>query len=190
MDNFNNRIMDDMHDSTTDAIMDSITTITMPDDMANALLENCMNIKHSKKLLFRYSKLIAAALVLAFSMVICTTSYAAYNLYQTRHLVVFFEYGIEQEKLDDIGRKINAIPGVASIHFENADDAWASFQEQFFTEDMQDLFSENPLKDSFNYDITIKLDANTEEIREQIEAMDGVRRVKNYNELKDAENMY
>lgn len=166
----------------------AVTAITMPEEMAGQLLENCRNARHSKNLLFRYSRLIAAALIAVLSVSVCSTSYAAYNLYQTRNLKVFFEYDISQEKLENIGKEINAIPGVYSIRFESADEAWTNFQKEYLSEGMYDLFPENPLKNSFNYHITLKLDADTEEIKEQIGQLDGVRRINDLNELKEIGN--
>ena len=49
------------------------------------------------------------------------------------------------------------------------------------------MFEENPLKDSFNYRVTVKLDADTKEIRGCIEQICGVRRVNDLSEMKQME---
>ena len=45
-------------------------------------------------------------------------------------------------------------------------------------------FDENPLADSFNYKLTVELSANTKEVREAIENVEGVRMVSDLSELK------
>lgn len=59
----------------------------------------------------------------------------------------------------------------------------------FLPEDIAVQFTENPLKDSSNYSVTVKLDADTAAIREQITKPDGVRLVNDRNELREAEKM-
>ncbi len=166
----------------------AVTGITMPDRMADALLTDCLQAKHTKNFRFRHSKLIAAALAVVISMAVSTTSYAAYNLYQTKNLTVFFDYGITQEQIDAIGQELSGISGLYSLRFKSGDEAWMEFQKQYLTEDAAALFTENPLKDSASYCVTVKLDADTKALREQIEQIDGVRLVNDLNELREAEN--
>ena len=166
----------------------AVTGITMPDQMADELLTNCLQTKHTKNIRFRHSRLIAAALAVVISTAVSTTSYAAYNLYQTKNLMVFFDYGISQEQIDAIGKELSGISGLYSLRFKSGDDAWADFQRQYLTEDIAAQFTENPLKDSSSYCVTVKLDADTKAIREQIEQLDGVRLVNDLNELKKAED--
>ena len=52
---------------------------------------------------------------------------------------------------------------------------------------MWDSFSENPLQNSSNYRVAVRLDADTAQIRELIEQLDGVRRIKDLKELEESE---
>lgn len=175
------------HTGVEKELSDAVTALAMPGAMADELLENCVHARHSRNILFRHSKLIAAALLIVLSTTLCTTTYAAYDLYQTKNLAVFFDYNISQAEIDAIGKEIRALPGVSSIRFESADEAWASFRETYLTDELAGMFEENPLKDSFNYRVTVKLDADTKEIRGRIEQICGVRRVNDLSEMKQME---
>jgi Cell division protein len=186
MNNINNGMIQNTAISEKD-LNHAVTGITMPEQMADALLADCLHAKHTRNFLFRYSRLIAAALAVIIFTAVGTTSYAAYNLYQTKNLMVFFDYGISQEQIDAIGQELSAISGLYSLWFKSGDDAWIDFQQQYLTEDIAAQFTENPLKDSSSYCVTVKLNADTNTLREQIEQIDGVRLVNDLNELKEAE---
>ncbi len=185
MDNLNNRTY---RDTTAEKdLRDAVQAVTMPVGMAGELLEGCKNAAHSRKFLFRHSKLIAVALLLTFTMAIGTTSYAAYHLYRTKNLAVFFDYGISSERIDAIGEELLTIPGISSVRFISGDEAWETFRAECLPEDMWDSFSENPLQNSSNYRVAVRLDADTAQIRELIEQLDGVRRIKDLKELEESE---
>ncbi|MDE6204295.1 MAG: permease-like cell division protein FtsX, partial [Lachnospiraceae bacterium] len=86
-----------------------------------------------------------------------------------------------------IGDELNNIPGIYSVRFVSADEAWNDFQRSFFSdmdEDITASFTENPLKDSFNYDVIVELNADTKAVRDQIAQLDGVRHISNLKEEK------
>ena len=45
-------------------------------------------------------------------------------------VTVFFEKGIEQDKIDEIGKEIKKRPEVAKYDFVSADEAWKDFQKE------------------------------------------------------------
>ena len=47
-------------------------------------------------------------------------------------VTVFFEKGIEQDKIDEIGKEIKKRPEVAKYDFVSADEAWKDFQKEYF----------------------------------------------------------
>lgn len=171
----------------TNHLKDTIETITMPEEMQDKLLENCLGTRHSGNVLFRHSRLAAAAVIAVLLTAVGSTSYAAYDLYQVKNLKVFFETGISQERIDEIGDELNNIPGIYSVRFVSADEAWNDFQRSFFSDMEEDIgaaFTENPLKDSFNYDVIVELQADTKAVRNRIAGLDGVRRVTDLKEEK------
>lgn len=161
-----------------------VQKITMPEQMAENLMHDCMNLKQTGRAgaaLLKRTRLTAAAIMAALLVGISSTSYAAYHIYQIKNLNVFFDSDITQERIDEIGREINDISGVYSVRFVNADEAWETFQKTYL-EDMDDLavqFSENPLKDSYSYRVKVKLDSNTDVVRDLLEQLAGVRLVSN-----------
>lgn len=177
--------MDNMNKQWKKEINDAVTALIMPDGMADELLESSLQTRHSKKILFRHSKLAAAVLLTVFCATLCTTSYAAYDLYQTKNVRVFFNYDITPEEIDAAGRELRSIPGISNIRFVSGEDAWEEFRSAYLTEELSDMFEENPLAGASNYEIAIKLDADTQAIREQIECINGIRKVSNLYELKD-----
>lgn len=109
------------------------------------------------------------------------TCYAAYHIYQTKHLTVFFEKGVSQADIEEIGKKLdsmNAFSGVElQIEYVSADQAWEDFCSEYFDDSFLQKFDDNPLKDSANYQVTVKLFSDTENVRKQIERIPGVRKV-------------
>ena len=47
-------------------------------------------------------------------------------------VTVFFDEGMTQEQIDEIGQQIQARPEVAAIEYVSADDAWESFKKVYF----------------------------------------------------------
>lgn len=121
----------------------------------------------------------AAGLVLALSCV-GMTAHASYTLYQSTHLRVFFERGVDQQQIDRLGDEIRRTDGVAACRYVNADEAWKDFQEEYLTSELAEAFEENPLADSYNYEIRITLDADAERIKEALSELEGVRSVSGF----------
>lgn len=165
-----------------------VKNITMPDKMADELLENCISQRPARSSLLLRSRLAAAAIALALLAGISTTSYAAYNLYQVKNVDVFFEADISAEQLAAIGEKLNAISGIYSVRYVSADEAWDTFKLQYLDDGLAEQFTENPLKDSASYRVTIRLDADTEQVRDLISQLEGVRKVTNLYESRELSN--
>lgn len=162
-----------------------VKNITMPSQMADELLENCTRQKPAHSSLLKRSKLAAAAIAIALLTGVSTTSYAAYNLYQLKNVDVFFETDISEEQFDDIGKALSAMDGIYSFRYVSADEAWDTFKADYLDElSLGDQFTENPLKDSASYRVVIRLDADTEQVREQISELEGVRKISNQYESR------
>ena len=121
----------------------------------------------------------AAGLVLALSCV-GMTAHASYTLYQNTHLRVFFEGDVDEEQVDKIGEEIRKIDGVAVCRFVGSDEAWESFQNEYLTPELSAAFEENPLVDSYNYEIRITLDADAGQVKEALSELEGVRKVSGF----------
>ena len=67
-------------------------------------------------------------------------------------VTVFFDQGIEETRIQEIGDMIARRPEVSDIRFISAEQAWESFKQEYLGE-YADGFTENPLADSANYEI-------------------------------------
>lgn len=158
--------------------------ITMPPELADTLLHNCGAAQVRRFPYTRYSRL-AMALIAAFAILLTgSTSYAAYNIYQEKNLAVFMDPSLSQSEIDRIGGELIQIPGIASCHFVSGDEAWMEFRTQYLDDDIAGAFTENPLKDSFNYRLSVRLNADTQAVRDEISHIDGVRLVQDLSELE------
>lgn len=98
-------------------------------------------------------------------------------------VTVFFDEGIEDARILEIGNAINARPEVASekTKFVSAEEAWAGFRDEYLGE-YADGFTENPLANSANYEIYLNDVSQQNSLVEYLQSLEGVRRV-NYSQV-------
>lgn len=96
-------------------------------------------------------------------------------------VTVFFDDGLSDERVQEIGNMILAHTAVDHTVFVSADEAWDSFKTEYLGE-YADGFTENPLADSENYQIYMNDVSRQAELVAYLESIDGVRRV-NKSEL-------
>ena len=97
--------------------------------------------------------------------------------------------GITQSEIDEIGKELNRLGDCAEVKLQmeyvNANQAWETFCNEYFDDDLKEEFDDNPLKDSANYQIIIKFFSDTNNVRKQIENIQGVRMVVDQSESID-----
>ncbi|MBQ8598130.1 MAG: permease-like cell division protein FtsX [Lachnospiraceae bacterium] len=91
-------------------------------------------------------------------------------------VTVFFDEGISQEKIEEIGVLIDKRPEVAKKNFISADEAWESFKTEYLGE-YADGFTENPLADSASYEIYLSDVSMQPALVSYLEGVDGIRTV-------------
>ncbi len=95
-------------------------------------------------------------------------------------VTVFFEKGITDDKLKDIGDKITAREEVYYYTHTTAEQAWANYQKEYF-KDYEDLAlgfaDDNPLADSASYEIYLSNLSKQDELVEYLKTLDGIRSV-------------
>ena len=91
-------------------------------------------------------------------------------------VTVFFDEGIDDARIQEIGDLIQKRPEVAAINFISAEEAWETFSEQYLGE-YKDGFTENPLEDSANYQIYLNDVSMQSALVTYLESLDGVRQV-------------
>lgn len=98
-------------------------------------------------------------------------------------VTVFFDEGLEDARIKEIGDLINARPEVAGekTNFVSAEEAWESFKDEYLGE-YADGFTDNPLANSANYEIYLNDISQQDSLVEYLQNLEGVRRV-NYSQV-------
>ena len=89
---------------------------------------------------------------------------------------VFFDDGLEDSRIQEIGEMILKRPEVSDINFVSAEEAWESFKTEYLG-DYADGFTENPLADSANYEVYLNDVSMQSALVTWLESLDGVRLV-------------
>lgn len=186
-------------------IMQIKNSLTMPSGMAETLkaavtvsgnhhedcrrFSPCTRSANSRVCSARYRGVYAAAALFCIFAVGSTS--LAYNVYQEKQLAVFMEPDLSHAEIDCIGQKITGIDGISSCQYINGDRAWEEFKAAYFTDEngreMTELIGdikENPLADSFNYRVSVHINADTQTVREQIGRLPGVRKITTVREAE------
>lgn len=90
-------------------------------------------------------------------------------------VTVFFDEGLEDEKIAQIGELISKRSEVREMNYVSADEAWETFRQDLG--EYGEGFAENPLKDSSNYEIYLNEIEDQNSLVEYIESIEGVRMV-------------
>ncbi len=90
-------------------------------------------------------------------------------------VTVFFDEGLSDDKIAQIGDLITKRSEVREVSFVSADEAWESFKQDLgeYAEGIID----NPLKDSANYEIYLNKIEDQNSLVNYLESLDGVREV-------------
>ena len=91
-------------------------------------------------------------------------------------VTVFFDEGISDDRIQQIGDEIQKRPEVYKINFISADEAWDSFKEEYLGE-YADGFTENPLENSASYEIYLNDVSMQPALVSFLEGLDGIREV-------------
>lgn len=95
-------------------------------------------------------------------------------------ITVFFKEDATQEQKTDIGEQLSNADGVLEVHYISAEEAWESFQDDYFkgSKDAAEGFkNDNPLANSDNYEVYMEDVSKQKEVVEFAEGLQGVREV-------------
>lgn len=94
-------------------------------------------------------------------------------------ITVFFDEGISETRIQDIGKDIEKRTEVREIIFVSAEEAWESFKVDYFkgNEEFAEGFSDNPLANSANFEIYLKDVSQQSGLVNYLKSIDGVRSV-------------
>ena len=99
------------------------------------------------------------------------------NAEQGVNVTVFFDKGLEDTRIQEIGEMIVRRTEVSNVHFVSADEAWESFKKDYLGE-YADGFTENPLVNSANYEVYLSDVSMQSALVTYLESIPGVRRVR------------
>ena len=95
-------------------------------------------------------------------------------------VTVFFDEGMTQEQIDEIGQQIQARPEVAAVEYVSADDAWESFKKVYFegNESVAESFAgDNPLVNESSYSIYMNDVSMQQSLVDYLQSLEGIRKV-------------
>jgi len=98
------------------------------------------------------------------------------NAEQGVSVTVFFQEGLEDSRIQEIGEMIARRTEVSNVHFVSAEEAWESFKTEYLGE-YADGFTENPLADSANYQIYLNDVSMQPALVTYLESVEGIRQV-------------
>ena len=94
-------------------------------------------------------------------------------------VTVYFDEGITQEQIDDIGYQISTRSEASEYRYISADEAWEYYKEVWFKgrEELAEGFMENPLAGSSSYEVKLSDVSKQDELCKFLEGLSGVRQV-------------
>lgn len=105
------------------------------------------------------------------------------NTEGTVGITVFFEAGMDKNKITAIGNQIKAREEVKEVKFISAEEAWEEAKKEYFG-DLQELAegfeADNPLANSSSYTVYLKDLVDQDKVVDWLKSIDGVRKV-NYS---------
>lgn len=102
---------------------------------------------------------------------------------KTVGITVFFDDGLSEEEILDIGEKITQNPHVSSATYKSAEQTWEEYKKEYLSEELSETFGDdNPLENSASYSVTTTSLDYQAEVADYIKGLKGVRQV---NSAKD-----
>ncbi|MDD6102131.1 MAG: permease-like cell division protein FtsX [Clostridiales bacterium] len=97
---------------------------------------------------------------------------------------VFFNPGIADERVTEIGEIISDIDGVSSCQFMSAEDTWEYYKKEYLTEELAETFADdNPLEDSMSYTVFFR------DIDKQINAVEQIKKIAGVRKVNDSRDV-
>ncbi len=108
------------------------------------------------------------------------------NVEEVVSFTVFFEEGLSDERIEEIGNLIRGREDVAEINFISAEEAWETYQKENFQDKADELlagYPENPLANSMNYEVFPTDVSKQEALKQYIQSIPGVRKINSLDEV-------
>ena len=102
-------------------------------------------------------------------------------------IVVFLDEDATEKQLENIEKMLKAREEVLEVKYISAEEAWESFQKDYFGEDVDAAagFEDNPLQNSDNFEVYMKDIAKQADLVKYAEGLNGVRKVNKSEQVAD-----
>lgn len=121
-----------------------------------------------------------ASCIFLFGMFYCIVVNVEYSVKEAQSgvaVTVFFDEGLADERIQEIGANIMSRPEVSEVKFVSSDEAWESFKGDYLGEYADGYEGDNPLEGSENYEIYLNDVSKQPELVEYLTNVDGIREV-------------
>lgn len=115
-----------------------------------------------------------------FYAIIVNFQYMVSEAEKTVCVTVFFDEGITEEQIEEIGESAGKRAEVSEVVYTSAEQAWEEFKEEYFadTPDLAEGFKDdNPLANSANYQVYLNDVSMQPALVTYLQSLDGVRQV-------------
>jgi cell division transport system permease protein len=115
-----------------------------------------------------------------FYIIIVNFSATVRSIEEGVSVTVFFDQGLADADIAEIGDKIEARPEVGECEFVSAEEAWQEYKSVYFEgrEELAEGFTENPLANSAHYQVYLSDVSMQDVLVRYLEDLPGVREVK------------
>ncbi|MBR4343591.1 MAG: ABC transporter permease [Lachnospiraceae bacterium] len=102
-------------------------------------------------------------------------------------ITVFFDEGITDEEIEEIGQKIKLRAEVSEIVLTTAEEAWEQYKKEKLSPELIETFgSDNPLENSASYTVYLNDISMQESLSRYLREMKGIRKVNNKKDVSDS----
>ena len=118
-----------------------------------------------------------------FFVMICNIRHMVRNAEEAVGVTAFFNSGISEKEIREIGEEITGRPEVKDVTYISAEEAWKSFQEDYFRDNehlAEGFANDNPLAESASYEIHLNSIEQQDSFVNWLKEVPGVRKV-NYS---------
>ncbi len=115
-----------------------------------------------------------------FYIILVNFSSTVHSIEEGVSVTVFFEEGVSDQQISNIGEDIKARAEVRKCEFVSAEQAWQEYKKVYFEgrEELAEGFTDNPLANSAHYQVYLNDVSMQKSLVTHIEALSGVREVK------------
>ena len=113
-----------------------------------------------------------------FFSIVVNFQYIVRNAESNVTMTVFFDEGLDQGRINEIGEEINARDEVVQVNYISAPEAWNSFRDEYFNGSdaaAESFQGDNPLAKLSSYEIYVDKIENQDELISYIQGLSGVR---------------